>query len=570
MTTKLMIRNYRFEKVAIICSLALLIFFIAYNFQISSGNYEVSIYNWTFYILILVNAFLFCLCFLFNPKHLTLLIVIIVLIQFIAILTFIIKGYYTWEGDNSSQIGFVKDILMSSAFSDSNPYPIIHILVASIVETGNLDVVRVSNAITALYFALLILGQYLLSTIFFKERRYRALVVAVSGFLILASGYEIYLMPNGASILLIPLFLFILFRSVESSSFIFILIIFLMMFPLFHPLTALIIGIIVIIFGISLKLMEKGKRKPFPKFQIAIVFTILFTWILSSDNYSGNISSFVNSLLSSQSYSPIQSASFALGKLGLSLADTITTLFILKGESAIIISICLICAVMYLRGIKKSFEIRTLIMIMLSLLMIFALYTLSILKGLDSLGGERTETYAIIVSPVILIILYKAISNMKGAKVLFVVLILMAGSLSLFTLYPSDNNKDISSQVTLSFASGYSWSESESNHNTRMGKILTDPMRYYDLLNGRAESSIITESGIFVFNDHFGYWSNSTLTQLYGTNWISTITMKDVLAYQTTWKSVDRFNSNDFCELNCDVSISRIYDGRGCFTIVPA
>ena len=173
---------------------------------------------------------------------------IIILSRVVLLYVPYIRDYISWRGDNIEYLGMVKDILVSGHFSIDNFYPITHIFLSSIVNITGVSDLIVANLCTTLISILFIFFTYVIVGAITHDKRKQMLSVVIAGIVMLADGYNVILAPNGWSILFMPLLFFLYFKS-HDGSYRLLLIILLVIYPFFHPLSSLIVIIALFIFG---------------------------------------------------------------------------------------------------------------------------------------------------------------------------------------------------------------------------------------------------------------------------------------------------------------------------------
>jgi len=197
------------------------------------------------------------------------------------------RGYVTWGGDNITHWGM-------------NSYPVTHSMLAQVIQLTGLPIKTVTNLSTGLFSAFYIILIYLLSTGVTPKPKYQLAAVLLAGLIIVMGGYNVLLMPNGWSILFMPLLFFLYFSKGKGLAFSFPFILVLALFPFFHPLSSLMTGLsFLMILAISVPLWHYLGKKAEPDgihlntgrplTPSILQFVMLIPWILSFDQFKPNI-----------------------------------------------------------------------------------------------------------------------------------------------------------------------------------------------------------------------------------------------------------------------------------------
>jgi len=187
------------------------------------------------------------------------------------------RGYVTWGGDNITHWGMTQ-----------------------VIQLTGLPIGTVTNLSTGLFSAFYIVLIYLLSTRVTPKPKYQLAAVLLAGLIIVMGGYNVLLMPNGWSILFMPLLFFLYFSKGKGLAFSFSFILVLALFPFFHPLSSLMTGLsFLVVLAISVLLWYYLSKKAEPDgihlntgrplTPAILQFVILIPWILSFDRFKPNI-----------------------------------------------------------------------------------------------------------------------------------------------------------------------------------------------------------------------------------------------------------------------------------------
>lgn len=488
-----------------------------------------------------------------------------------------IRGYYTWRGDNLSQIGYLIDILSTGHVDANNFYPITHILLLNIHVISNISLQIVVNYSTALLSAFYVISIYLVSTFLFHKKATRLLSVAAIG-CVLFDGYNVYLMPNGWSIFYIPFIMFLFFKSYQqensSEEYKLLFVITLILCPFFHPLSSLIVFLILVSMGIGNHLfVGKYNNKQHSlnlKFSISnavlIEFIIFNMWILSFKRFSRNIQDLYYSIIRGQSPNVIENMGNTLDKIGIHGFDFIELIIKMMGDEIIFLTFTVIAGIILLKchknGIKNVSNINLSILLWPTFVIIFLYisYLLNIIPGLESVGSARLVSYSVLFTPCFMAFVFEyfTTSHEKVLPIFFIFIIIGASLISIFSLFTSPYVINPNSQATEMNIHGTMWLTNYKSPNEDCDYITSNIRRFADAVIG-CENSTNTFKSYIPIPDHFNYTTYPYLGCSYSENKYAFISKLDEIVYVSVWKSVGRFDTEDFVRLEFDPTVDKLY-----------
>lgn len=490
-----------------------------------------------------------------------------------------IRGYLALSGDHISHIGFIMDILKTGFISDNNFYPLTHIILSETASILNVQVLLVGNLGTALISIFSVLSIYVVAKYIFKTRDAQ-IVVFASAAVIFFSGYDLFLMPNGWSIFLLPIILFVFLKSqsINKINWSILLLIFLWALPFYHPLTAIMMIVILTTIGFItyfLNALNGGKiniiniKKFMPYNQILIIGTLFLVWVLSFRLFSANVVSLYEAITSGSTNVFLNSLDSGTSKLNFSTFDLIVFMFKYLGHDLIYLSISLLAFIYYFK--KKYYnndlhkQILVIFAITATFLILYVGYLGNFIPGLHAIGGGRIIAYSMMLTPIIIGWAFNQFSDIKQYKkytvASFILIIILASSLSLFSLIPSPYIEEPNVHVAQSDLATASWAFNYSDDSDGLSSILSPVSRYSYLLYGATGGKIVAPTNNRI-PDHFGYNENESLgTTLNGTE-VILINPIDKIVYSTVWASVGRFDAEDFNKLYSDQSTNKIYSNN--------
>lgn len=494
-----------------------------------------------------------------------------------------IRGYYSWNGDNISHIGAVKDILLEGHLAN-NSYPITHILLAEILQISGLSIELVTNHTTALFSVIFVISLYLLSSSVFTTKESQILVVASIGG-VLFNAYDVYVMPNGWSLLYLPIFFFFYFKSWMNKNILqytILYVILLILYPFFHPLSATMIMVMLLIIGLTKYLLDiienkKIDLKLLPNFQltsILIELIIILSWTLSFKKYYPNIRILYHTYYSSTtSSSPnvIAGMTNTLNKININGIDLLELIVRVMGDDIIFLILSLVSFIILLKSNTKERRNHEHLLILIALTFFFgsmyAAYLFNIVPGIESFGSERLTAYLVIFTPISAGFVYKCLLekriSLKGFNItplICLIIIISASIISIFSLYTSPYIMRPTPEVTEMDINGATWLLDYKNLSIGCAGIMSPVFRLADGILGQDSASdrVDIEDPASI-PDHFNYTCKTYLGNSYTEDKYSLITKFDTVIYNTIWKAIGRFNTKDFEKLNFDSTVDKLY-----------
>ena len=486
------------------------------------------------------------------------------------------RGYYTWRGDNISHIGIVKDILLTNHFTYDNFYPITHSLLAEIISISGMPIESVINYSTALFSAFYVISIYLLATTVFPKKDASLLSLAAVGG-VLFNGYDVYLMPNGWSVLYLPLLFFFFFKSSESLEYRILLIVMLVLYPFFHPLSSIVIVVALLTIGFTRILLYIVKYKRlslnniiyrFPITQVLIVLGILLPWILSFPGFYPNIRSLYTALTTGHGPDIIAGMRSILDKINLHGLEFLKYVIKVMGDDIIFLALSIIAAIILLKSYKnhkewkKSENIIILLSITFVIGIIYTIYLFNIFPGLENIASDRLLAYLVLFTPILVGYTFQQFLSKKRTYItasLCILIIMTASIISILSLYPSPYTIRPNPEITQMDMNGFEWFISYKDRDIGCTYIMSPPYRFGDAILGYAKERRIIGPRLPQFPDHFGYTNYPTLGESYKLDRYAVITQMDKIIYDTVWKEVGRFHKEDFEKLENDKTVNKLY-----------
>lgn len=541
-------------------------------------GYELSIYNampMVYWILIFVSLICGIVIILISIYYKNLNnywglgFLILLLTRLLILYTPFIRGYFTYNGDNITHIGTIKDILTSGHIQISDFYPITHILIANILYVSNLPIMF-TNYATGIMSIFYILFLYVLSKKISNSDIFQKFTLIAAG-LVIFNAYEVFLMPNGWSILYLPLVVYILFLEKKSS--ILLLLILLGMYPFFHPLSSIVL-ILILIVCIIIKQYMWGKRIHLTslltnKYSLLTIYLIIISifWILSFKMFHNNIINLYNAIIDNSAVNPYSEMSDTLSKLNVHGFGLVWLALKLYGHDFIYMFLSLlIVPLIFIKKIKNINYVNLYILLIITFAtgLLYIGYQFNIAPGLANIGAVRFLRYMTLFCPLLVSYLAYYLYLQKSRFILlFIMALLLASIISFFSLYPSPITINPNPQITQEDIKEMSWLLSFKDTSIENAIILNEPYRYSDLILGASQTTARGDMVLYppYVPNHFNY-PNSTLGAYFKHNVYVALTNEDAIVYLTVWKSIGRFTVDDFNKFNNDNTVNIIYSNK--------
>jgi hypothetical protein len=481
-------------------------------------------------------------------------------------------------GDQLAHVGYVKDILLTGHFSDWNPYPVAHTLLAQITSITGLSALQVVNLNTALVVPIFMAMAYLLATAVLPNEGQRLLVALVAGGTI-AGIRTYYLLPNTWSVLMLPLFFCCYFRQ-DRIPFRILLVALLVVYPFFHPLSSVAIMMALALIelpkpvysrllrrlGMGIPSWIESRPLVWPLLLEAAVF---FPWVLTRHMYHVNISIFWEQLVTFGSSQTYQSDIGKLDKANVQGLGIPVLMLKMYGEVLLFLILAGLGATLLVKqlrsGIRDIGKYRLLLFSLwiLPALLLFALDFVGV-AGARVIAGDRMllyiETACI---PFVAFVLWEVGRRMRFSRLALAgtcSLVIVALVLNFYAHYRSPYLLRPNEQVTHTDMAGMTWYLDEKDPSLIALCVATDPQWYSKAILGiKATYQRADLPEYPQLENHFGYDNSTTIAEQYDGDRYVCITRTDRVVYQTVWKNLGRWVDADFRKLEQDPTVDRIY-----------
>ncbi len=579
----------------IVSSCCLLIFLVGISLEPVSNGYEISIYDSmpVYYLAFLVIPIILPPIALISArdgtaskrKWMGMLVLLSVISSFVLFILPYLRGYaFYGAGDSLTHLGYVKNIQVSGTVS-GDIYPLEHIWIFAINAISDLSPISFSFFINPIFFVLFCLGIFLLAREFgFDIERS---IAAISLAIIPVLGVEIIresLMPSITGFMLIPLvlFLFLRVRRERSLPFSVLLIVMLLAIPPWHPETALILSVLMIV-TIAVGITRADGAKPNLN-TLALLLVAYIAWFSSTVAFGSTVTEILNSFSNEILTGPLLTRTLfsPVGILG-----TISFVFFMYGPLIIFLfATFLLIMIDLVRKKLKQRRIKTpegligyLFFASLALSILFLATGMIIGYNMFRLL-KYPMLFTVILSSIFLITkrVRKSygIARVVAVTCIFLVIVLTPTIISVYNTYPSETTRSYNYDNTEADFTGMGYLFSYRDDNLTIIESLPRSFQtrfadaYYGVGLGELKNieSAYDQSRLPL--PHFGYNHNLTIGASYSSDtYLICSELTESLypriypEYSDEWP----INSSDLMNMSLDITADRVYSS-GSFYII--
>lgn len=513
----------------------------------------------------------------------------------ICLALFIIRGYYMWcmAGDPASHIGWAKETLGMGHTPTSVMYPITHIYLSEIVYIANLDLVFLHKIVPLIFGLLCVLFMYVFARALFSKSAEALLAGVIS--CSLAFGYYLSLTPNGLGNLFLPFTLYLTVRYLQQKAWPWAVALsaIILLYPVFHPVPAMFIGMVFLtlwippIFPEVVKALHERKINELNlnrvELRLVLPFLVLLIyfiyWISLFSMWDWTIKSIYQTICLEQEPAAMMGLMDQISyaqDYGYSIIEQIVRR--LWGP-IILFALSMISLPLLWRNFSRGYYNEHLFAFYGPLGVIALLMPALYLFNL-TFGPLRLMFYVAMLGTVFAAYLFGCLltkerlsSGLQGSSLETTFVILAIVSLFLggmLNLYPSPYNLTQNYQVTQSEVAGMAYTYEYRDVDIPLSGITIAPGRFaYALLS--PEERAIQNFPMFLENQdriipwHFGYDKHMSISSVYDKETDLAITQRDKLIYVDYFPDMAqyRFTNQDFEQLTYDPNISSLYSNSG-------
>ena len=579
-------------KILVIISLTLLSLALLIAHESPAKGYELDIYLSTPSFVLIFIAFACGIIILYewvsqghNIGRIWLVGGLLILIVSRIILLYVpyTRGYINWWEDHISYLGMVKDILATGFIGHNNFYPITHIFLAEVTTVTGIKEATVVNLSTAFISIFFVLSIYLLAGAIFRDTRRRLLATLIAGSVLVASPYNVFLAPNGWSILILP-FLYYLYFKQSSFSYRILLIIILLVYPFFHPLSCVIVIFSLFILAISRWFIPHAFNPSatlLTKISSSVYFfveIIIFgIWVSLNPLLNRSVHTLWQQITMGIGSGQLHQLGDSLNKLNIHGIDILILIFKAFGAEIILALISAIGIIYLIRWIRDGTmaeerqNILPLSFIFIFCGALFVAYLLGLPGTQVGVGQQdrRFLAYFEILLPIFTTFgfytILREVSFRKLVNISILFILIITSGLSIASLFPSPFIEQPNLQVTTMDMTGMKWFIEKKDQSIGCVFVSLLPFRFSDAILGydvthkqRLDISDSREP----LPDHLGYPQHSSLGIQYPVDKYLTMMKTDRTVYTSVWKDVGRFDNIDFNKLERDFTVIKLYSNN--------
>jgi hypothetical protein len=576
-----MLSNNRNQLTKLFLSVLFILLALAiYSLQYYTPGYKFSIYDNLPYgsliLLIVINIcgfFITLVNYRKKSNYWKLGFILIILTNMMILLIPFLTGYiFSSNSDHLTHIGYIKDIiqtgLINSAFN-RDIYPITPIFGAETSLFTGISVNTIAFFIGPIFYLLFMLYIYNFSNSISPNSKFFALLAST----ILLGYYFKEIFPMGYAFLTYPLIFYVFFkyREERNINFAFIAVLLVCFMAFFHMISAIILTVLLFsyeIFNYLYGIIYLKKRD----YKISLTLTILsliviiawisqISWVWKDTVY--NILNFANLDLISKPM--VQNAAESFNKLGLNISQVID-LFIRTYLPIFIFAILSAFTGLKLIFSKKlAIENRLILVLSMLTVICIVLWLIDYVFPLSSLSSGRLIWLVVPLFPLFVGISLFSITNtskIKNDKVKYfsVFIILITCSLiSIFAIYPSPQIYEYNTAVSNSEFASADWAIVKSTNEFPIMTAGFQPIyRYKDAIDGTVNNE--ERRYPMMIPDHFNYTDSSEIGKNYPKDRYMIFKPEFLTSlYGNLYKNLNRFDKEDFVNLNTDKSVFKIY-----------
>lgn len=564
--------SMRVDKLIAILIYFLIIVELIYLYKNPLAGYTLSLYEGVEVVIIFnVLIFIISIFFLLYLKNnriieLVFIISIFMCLSIILMLPYIRGIRVTNGGDSLVHVGITLDIIRTGRIdSYHNPYPLLHIYVASISIISGIFPDKMLSLFNPLVSILLYpLLTYTLSTRLFNTKIgiYSFMLAFLLPLNYFQAHYQSFTTPNGLAYMLLPLYFWIVYKIMyyDSIKLYILYILIVSSMSILHPLANVIVLITLFIYILILFFINEKIKNIYTIFLIHLVIFLSYLIYLTSvwKIPISNLNRLISGIIIVERTADIEGF---IRKLGLNYLDIIEVGVRVAGHQGFM----LILALLGIFASKKKSRNNYILLfkIFYSINFLFFIAQL-IFPPLTNIPYYRYLLAMLGLSPIFapIYILKKAKKCSKHIILAFLSVSFISSSL---VAYPAPYSLWASGHATLSdysiagFISKYSDLNNIKLYGYYTKNIVGRYFLFYQSLEEYSKYRYKTWDGNkFILFDHFKY-NISTMDSSY--SYIVT-SIRDFLAYTTVWKNLERLSWGDLPRLNSDYNLDLIYNNN--------
>jgi hypothetical protein len=485
----------------------------------------------------------------------------IILSNFVLMTLYVYKGFiYLERTDSLSYVGYAKDIVNLGHFPSFNFYPFASIIMSMAGEAAGQGMIAMSQFLPALFFSAYTVGILCWARTIISRPMFVTSTMLAS-MPIFFAWFIPTLFNETLCVLMLPLFFFILWKSMDGDArYKGLVALFIVFFVIGHPLVAM---TVLLFLGVVLinDLVTKRRIRSISPYMIAYGFVLLFGWIVFHALLVKDLRNIVEQLLGfADGFTTFGSASSQASRMG--ILSTIRSVLMCVADDLAFVLMGMVAAVMIFRRGWRTHPMT----LVVGLFLVGGAYLMAIVFMTYAHNPFRLINLNFIVIftvPLVGYALYvlRTTGRTALARVVSVVIVFALVS-TVFTAYQDPNTVFPNGSISRSEVTGSNWLVTDKDAiDYTLYTVRTNPWRYADLIYGSAYKR--TDYDIYT-NDretsaHFGSFLRSNTSGLSSVYLV--ITEYEEQAYSRTWAQTGKFGPQDFVLLNYGTTVDHVYIG---------
>lgn len=584
-------------KLTFLIAIELLLVYLIYILKTTPGasGYETSVYAmypdtfWLIYFIIYLFSISIVIYTIFikydNLSYYTSLINLLILTSIILLLP-LFRDYYSINfGDSTNHLACIRDILFNNNIGEHgspliNVYPITHILSAIIILFTEIKLETFGQIIPICYYFIYVLFVYLSAKLLYKNNE-KSILLLLFLFVPILHSYQYY--QSQMFFNLIPILLYAFIKDItsksKSNSFRYIIVILIVVFPLMHPASSVLLMILFTIICIAWYCTDTKNFTLTLKSYKTTPLLFIVIWLFWTTSLKHQLCSWIqyykNFILSlSESYDYYDYYSTSLQKAELSIIDSIHLYIKIFGPMHLLFGMAFVISLytIYKWAKKKDTDNKLNSILSLISLVYITLYALSFFITVGLLGA-RIHTYVLLISILVNVNYLFNLVNASKTKIkkivsliLIIILLFSMTYIASFSLYDSPFVKKAPNYCTHMAVDGMNWL-----FQTRNDDLSIEELSYMQALiasfifghGGRwLKPDLKSHHHSYIVPKHFNYTKESLLAKsikkdcyLYIDKKTECVSVNTYPEYEDRWF----FTPDDFKKLEYDSSIDKIY-----------
>lgn len=394
----------------------------------------------------------------------------LILNGFIIVSLHALRGYYLYTGiDQLYHLNVIQSLVHSGNLGESNVYPIAHILIAACSLISNIDphyLIQYLPSFFSILFLMVII--YLLAKQIMRLEA-EILIAAVATYVFFFNSLHSQFYPQSFSVLIFifAVYVYIKALSANQRKYIILLTVVLLILPLSHPTSALILIPLLLITEIARLYLFRNylKTQSTHGYYIPIILSavVFVGWVSFFRLFSEKTVHLKTIFLDSYSNPNLATTVDIADKL--SLVEIAQYNIKMYGENMFYLGLTFICILLFLNAIwyKKEivYQYKYLFLLLVATVACIPLYLFTVLGiGSVTIGRALHLMYPILFTPLFVsfvICHFQKRYSPKGTIVIIIVLFAIVSTLSTFSVYHSPWTYSASWQMTKMDANGVDW-----------------------------------------------------------------------------------------------------------------